>query len=1178
MPPISLSKRKYRLIVAVSTFALVVSSQGLSADPYQIVVQQGQSITGANGIPNGNSGINITNSNTSIINSGTIQGGDGSLSQFGSGGDGITNTTSNITLQIQNNTTGIISGGNGYFGGDGVFANIGSVSLTNQGTIDSKGPGYSFHTMGSATSSLNNSGSMTEGIGFRDNSVNNSFVNSGVIRTTNYYGIDIHDSAQITGGIQNTGTINGIFIDRTSGVGPRISGGISNYGTISSSISAAIKNTGTIDAINNYGNLFATNGYKGIDNTGAVSIGALRNLQGFGNSNGALTLTGKLPTNYVMLVDYSNGSEKYGRLIATSITGTTTFGIAPVANSGIPGGIATNVLQGISLGSGGNITTTLGSCSGAYTCQWQLIDAGGGSTNVHVVASINPGSSYSNASKIGPLSDLNATTLPIFEGGTLRTDTPNGSYSQNFTLNTSSSNTIDQYGNISTFSGIFSNATTNQPGNIQIVNTGSGGSITFTGANTYTGTTTISSGTLVTGSANTLPSSSAVTVANGAQLNLSNNNQSIGSLAGAGNISLGSATLTTGNDNTSTTYSGVMSGTGGVTKVGSGTFVLASNNTYTGPTTISAGTLQIGTGGTVGSVSGDIVNNANLVINRSDAYNFTGVLSGNGSLTVTGGGAFNFAPAANYSGPVNVTNNVFTLGTGSSTAASFTLGAGAVLKGNGTIGSLAVNNGGTISPGNSPGTINVNGPVNFGNGSTYQVDVTPSGAHDLITSNGSVTISNGAAVQIAAEPGRYRGRTLYPIITTSGSISGTFGSVSSDYAFLIPSLSYDSQNVFLTLLYTGRQFSDAATTPNQIATATAIQQMGFGSSLFDSILPLTDEAVPAALKALSGEIYPSTNAVIQNQSIYVRDAVNTRLGQAFSIAGNQSAKSAAVRTQDYVGERQVTVWGQIYDGWGNNFGNYNASQISNSIGGFILGADANVVTDLKAGLFGGFSKSRFKVDAVSSSGTMDNYDVGLYTGGRLNGFLLKAAAAYGWHDITTKRNSSFTGYASSTSAGYNANTLQLFGEVAYDLGWNNFTFQPFLGLAYLNIGSGPTSEIGGSSALSVKTSEMNTGYSTLGLRTSYSIDIAGNVITPSFTLGWQHAFGDITPSSTMSFIQGGSQPFNVFGTPIAKDAMLVEAGIAYKLSDKGNLALNYSAQFAPTSVQNALTARFSFQF
>jgi autotransporter-associated beta strand protein len=85
------------------------------------------------------------------------------------------------------------------------------------------------------------------------------------------------------------------------------------------------------------------------------------------------------------------------------------------------------------------------------------------------------------------------------------------------------------------------------------------------------------------------------------------------------------------------TVSGIVSGAGALTKSGAGTLLLSGANTYSGGTTVSAGTLQIGTGGAVGSVVGNITNNAQLTFNRSNAST-AGVIDGAGTLTKQGAG------------------------------------------------------------------------------------------------------------------------------------------------------------------------------------------------------------------------------------------------------------------------------------------------------------------------------------------------------------------------------------------------------------------------------------------------------------------------------------------------------------------------------------------------------------
>src|SRR5690606_23338904 len=86
------------------------------------------------------------------------------------------------------------------------------------------------------------------------------------------------------------------------------------------------------------------------------------------------------------------------------------------------------------------------------------------------------------------------------------------------------------------------------------------------------------------------------------------------------------------------TLTGGVEGDGALTKAGNETLILAAENTYTGGTTISGGTLQLGEGGTSGSIEGDVTNAGTLAFNRSDVYTFDGTISGSGAVRQMGGG------------------------------------------------------------------------------------------------------------------------------------------------------------------------------------------------------------------------------------------------------------------------------------------------------------------------------------------------------------------------------------------------------------------------------------------------------------------------------------------------------------------------------------------------------------
>jgi autotransporter-associated beta strand protein/T5SS/PEP-CTERM-associated repeat protein len=168
------------------------------------------------------------------------------------------------------------------------------------------------------------------------------------------------------------------------------------------------------------------------------------------------------------------------------------------------------------------------------------------------------------------------------------------------------------------------------------------GTLTLAGPSSYSGATAVNAGTLQAGATNAFAPGSAFTVASGATLDLNGFNQSIGSLAGAGNVTLGAGTLTTGGDNTSTTFSGAISGTGGLVKQGTGALTLTGVSSYTGATAVNAGTLV---------VNGAIANSA-VTVNSGGTLRGTGSIGG---LTVGNGGALS---PGNSIGTLTVNGNL----------------------------------------------------------------------------------------------------------------------------------------------------------------------------------------------------------------------------------------------------------------------------------------------------------------------------------------------------------------------------------------------------------------------------------------------------------------------------------------------------------------------------------------
>lgn len=166
--------------------------------------------------------------------------------------------------------------------------------------------------------------------------------------------------------------------------------------------------------------------------------------------------------------------------------------------------------------------------------------------------------------------------------------------------------------------------------------TGSGTTI-LTAANSYTGGTTITAGALQLG-----------------------NGGASGSIVG--DVTNDGSLIFDRSDDVA--FGGVVSGSGTVEQAGLGTTILTATNTYTGGTTISAGTLQIGDGGTIGSIVGDVANDGTLIFDRSDDVTFAGVISGSGTVEQAGAGTTILTGDSDYSGGTTISSGILQLGDG----------------------------------------------------------------------------------------------------------------------------------------------------------------------------------------------------------------------------------------------------------------------------------------------------------------------------------------------------------------------------------------------------------------------------------------------------------------------------------------------------------------------------------
>jgi|GEM_PF-1986578 len=262
-------------------------------------------------------------------------------------------------------------------------------------------------------------------------------------------------------------------------------------------------------------------------------------------------------------------------------------------------------------------------------------------------------------------SELGVTVDPVFVGGTLKMDQVGANHPEHFTLSSIASNTIDQSGHDSVFSGEFSDAVAGTPGYITISDSVGGGSVVFSGINTYSGGTIIGNGgrLIVSQDAN-LGAATASLGFDGGTLSTTASfamNRATTLKAGGGVIDVA--------DGTTLTFSGAIDGSGALAKTNTGTLLLTGANSYTGPTTVSAGTLYINGNQSAATGPTSVANGATLGGNGTLGGNTTiadggilapGGLTTPGTLTINGNLGLSGGSILNYRfGEGNVPNGAF---------------------------------------------------------------------------------------------------------------------------------------------------------------------------------------------------------------------------------------------------------------------------------------------------------------------------------------------------------------------------------------------------------------------------------------------------------------------------------------------------------------------------------------
>ncbi|OKH87554.1 autotransporter domain-containing protein [Thalassospira sp. TSL5-1] len=686
------------------------------------------------------------------------------------------------------------------------------------------------------------------------------------------------------------------------------------------------------------------------------------------------------------------------------------------------------------------------------------------------------------------------------------------------------------------------------------------GTVKLTGTSSYTGATTIHGGTLDVGGT---VASSAVSVQGDSA----------------------AATLILHDGSTLNVNSGGGTGTGTVDiakSAGStGTLIIGA---AAGSDAVAAGTLNAATVAFGSGLTGSETSTGKIVFNITNTdYTFASNITGAGSVDIEAGTVNLTGTSSTYTGATTV--NGGTLNIAGSIASVVSINNGAFLTGKGTIGGLSVNSGGTVSPGgNTIETLNVSGNTTFKSGSVYVVQVDDTSS-DSIAITGGATIENNATVKLSALNGDNSSIAVdkkYTIVSTTTGVTGEFNRISKYSAYLQDEMTYEDNKVYLTRTRNGQALAVQTTTPNEGATAGAVDSLSNGNALYDAVVQLQSGQTSAAFDQLSGEVHASTASTIVTNAGMSRAAVNNRIRDSFSGGGTNSAPLVASNDDNMDGllgkEKTTQVWMSNFGSWSTTSGGSQAHDTTTRGGGFMIGADTKVLDDWRFGVATGFGRDSIQDKNVSSSAMVDSYYLAAYGGTEIQATSLRFGALHAFQKIDAKRSVAFAGFTDNLTSDYDAQTTQLFAEGALRIKHQESRFEPYLNVAVVHSKVDGFQEKGGAAALTSSSQTDNRLFSTLGLRYGHDLAIDSWGLSGQLTagLGWRHAYGDMSQDATLSF--NGSNSFTVSSAADSRDSAVLEAGVGVDIAQDTTVSLNYNGDFSKETRENTLSAKLAVKF
>jgi autotransporter-associated beta strand protein len=611
---------------------------------------------------------------------------------------------------------------------------------------------------------------------------------------------------------------------------------------------------------------------------------------------------------------------------------------------------------------------------------------------------------------------------------------------------------------------------------------------------------------------------------------LTSGGMTAGSIEGAGSFFLGGKALTVGLNNLSTTVSGVISdggasgGTGGqLIKVGTGNLTLTNTETYTGATTINAGTL---------TVDGSIALSSQVNVNSGGTLAGTGTVS---TTVVNSGGTL--APGHNNVGTLNVAGNL-----------TFNAGSTFVVDVTPT----------TASKVNVTGAASLNGTVDavFGPGSymatTYAILAATGGRTGTFANLVTVNLPAFLTAGLVYDPNDVMLVTLRSNLTRPG--------LTANQAAVSTTL----DNAFNT--GHGTLAGLSTLTPAQVPAA---------------LDALSGEGTSGTQEAAIGAGGQFLTAMMEQGAFWRNGGTIDTNGVAYGPMSYAAVKPRAsvfkampVKAAPVAEEPRYRAWFAGFDGnWTlNGEADPGSASLTHRTGGGAAGLDYRIGPNWLVGAAAGGSVSTFSVPDRATSGTLDGTHIGAYSVARWGSWYTAGALAFNAFDNQISRTIAGVGPTEMATGQFRSDMLGGRLEVGFKQAFNGIAITPFAAAQFAELWQSGYSEssvaIGGTPGVLGLTYAAQT-ISSLPIFLGAQFDtkvVLGNGMTssPYARVSWVHEL-DPTRNITASFITLPATGFTVDGPRAARDAARVDIGSMLAITRNAALFASFDGEFSDRS-------------